>query len=89
MKFTFVTRKFWNGQRNVHWDIVRITTKWVFGPTLERVFSSPFSMMLTAMITPNIGVRDGGQLPPPQFGQFADIHSGREVDIIRENPIHV
>ena len=35
MKITFVTRKFRNGQRNVQCDVVRITTKWVFGLTLD------------------------------------------------------
>ena len=35
MKITFVTRKFRNGQRNVHCDVVRIPTKWVFGLTLD------------------------------------------------------
>ena len=35
MKITFVTRKFRNGQRNVHCDVVRIITKWVFGLTID------------------------------------------------------
>ena len=35
MKITFVTRKFRNGQRNSHCDVVHITTKWVFCLTLD------------------------------------------------------
>ena len=35
MQITLVTRKFRNGQRNVHCDAVHITTKWVFGLTLD------------------------------------------------------
>ena len=35
MQIMFVTRKFRNGQRNVHCDAVHITTKWVFGLTLD------------------------------------------------------
>ena len=35
MKITFVTRKFQNGQRNLHCDVVHITTKWVFCLTLD------------------------------------------------------
>ena len=35
MKITFVTRKFRNGQRNLHCDVVHITTKWVFCLTLD------------------------------------------------------
>ena len=30
-----------------------------------------------------------GQLPPPQFGQFVDIHSGRESTLFGQNTIHV
>ena len=30
MQITFVTRKFRNGQQNLHCDVVHITTKWVF-----------------------------------------------------------
>ena len=40
-----------------------------------------------------IGVRDGGsgggQLPPPQFGQFVDINSGKESTLFGQNTIHV
>ena len=41
-----------------------------------------------------IGVRDGGsggggQLPPPQFGQFVDINSGKESTVFGQNTIHV
>ena len=35
MKITFVTRKFRNGQRNLHRGAVHITTKWVFCITLD------------------------------------------------------
>ena len=35
MKITFVTPNFRNGQRNFHCDVVHITTKWVFGLTLD------------------------------------------------------
>ena len=35
MQITFVTRKFRNGQRNLHCDVVHITTKWVFCLTLD------------------------------------------------------
>ena len=35
MQITFFTRKFWNGERNVHCDIVHITTKWVSSLTLD------------------------------------------------------
>ena len=35
MQITFVTSKFRNEQRNLHCDIVHITTKWVFCLTLD------------------------------------------------------
>ena len=35
MKITFVTRKFWNGYRNIHCDVVHITTKRVVCLTLD------------------------------------------------------
>ena len=35
MQITFFTRKFRNVQRNLHCDIVHITTKWVFRFTLD------------------------------------------------------
>ena len=35
MQITFFTRKFRNEQRNLHCDIVHITTKWVFRLTLD------------------------------------------------------
>ena len=35
MQITFLTRKFRNGERNLHCDIVHITTKWVFRLTLN------------------------------------------------------
>ena len=36
MQITFLTRKFRNGERNLHCDVVHITTKWVFRLTLDR-----------------------------------------------------
>ena len=39
-----------------------------------------------------IGVRDGGAggaAAPPQFGQFDDMHSGRESTLFGQNPINV
>ena len=35
MQITFLTRKFRNGERNLHCDVVHITTKWVFRLTLD------------------------------------------------------
>ena len=35
MQITFFTRKFRNVQRNLHCDLVHITTKWVFRLTLD------------------------------------------------------
>ena len=35
MQITFVTRKFRNGERNLHCDVVHITTKWVSSLTLD------------------------------------------------------
>ena len=35
MQITFLTRKFWNGERNLHCDVVHITTKWVSSLTLD------------------------------------------------------
>ena len=35
MQITFFTRKFRNVQRNLHCDVVHITTKWVFRLTLD------------------------------------------------------
>ena len=35
MQITFFTRKFRNVQRNLHCDVVHITTKWVFLLTLD------------------------------------------------------
>ena len=41
----------------------------------------------------DIGVRDGGQgggsCPPPQFGQFDDMNSGRESTLFGQKPINV
>ena len=34
MQITFITRKFRNGERNLHCDVVHITTKWVSSLTL-------------------------------------------------------
>ena len=31
----------------------------------------------------------GGQLTPPQFGQFVDMNSGRESTLFGQNTIHV
>ena len=36
MQIMFLTRKFRNGERNLHCDVVHITTKWVFRLTLDR-----------------------------------------------------
>ena len=38
----------------------------------------------------SIGVRDGGQggsCPPPKFGEFADINSGRESTLFGQNSV--
>ena len=35
MQIRFFTRKFWNGERNLHCDVVPITTKWVSSLTLD------------------------------------------------------
>ena len=35
MQITFLTRKFRNGERNFHCDVVHITTKWVSSLTLD------------------------------------------------------
>ena len=35
MQITFLTRKFRNGERNLHCDVVYITTKWVSSLTLD------------------------------------------------------
>ena len=35
MQMTFLTRKFRNGERNLHCDVVHITTKWVSSLTLD------------------------------------------------------
>ena len=35
MQITFLTRKFRNGERNLHCDVVHITTKWVPSLTLD------------------------------------------------------
>ena len=35
MEITFLTRKFRNGERNLHCDVVHITTKWVSSLTLD------------------------------------------------------
>ena len=35
MQITFITRKFRNGERNLHCDVVHITTKWVSSLTLD------------------------------------------------------
>ena len=35
MQITFLTRKFRNGERNLHCDVVHITTKWVSTLTLD------------------------------------------------------
>ena len=36
MQITFLTRNFRNGERNLHCDVVHITTKWVSSLTLDR-----------------------------------------------------
>ena len=35
MQITFLTRKFRNGERNLHCDVVHITTNWVSSLTLD------------------------------------------------------
>ena len=35
IQITFLTRKFRNGKRNLHCDVVHITTKWVSSLTLD------------------------------------------------------
>ena len=35
MQITFLTRNFRNGERNLHCDVVHITTKWVSSLTLD------------------------------------------------------
>ena len=35
MQIKFLTRKFRNGERNLHCDVVHITTKWVSSLTLD------------------------------------------------------
>ena len=35
MEITFLTRKFRNGERNLHCDVVHITTVWVSSLTLD------------------------------------------------------
>ena len=35
MQITFLTRKFRNGERNLHCDVVHITTKWFSSLTLD------------------------------------------------------
>ena len=35
MQITFLTRKFRNGERNLHCDVVHITTKWVSSLALD------------------------------------------------------
>ena len=35
MQITFFTRKFRNGERNLHCDVVHVTTKWVSSLTLD------------------------------------------------------
>ena len=35
MQITFFARKFRNGERNLHCDVVHITTKWVSSLTLD------------------------------------------------------
>ena len=35
MQITFLTRKFRNGERNLHCDVVHITTKWVSSLILD------------------------------------------------------
>ena len=35
MQITFLTRTFRNGERNLHCDVVHITTKWVSSLTLD------------------------------------------------------
>ena len=35
MQITFLTRKLRNGERNLHCDVVHITTKWVSSLTLD------------------------------------------------------
>ena len=35
MQSTFLTRKFRNGERNLHCDVLHITTKWVSSLTLD------------------------------------------------------
>ena len=35
MQITFLTRKFRNGERNLHCDVVHVTTKWVPSLTLD------------------------------------------------------
>ena len=58
MQITFLTRKFRNGERNLHCDVVNITTKWVSGLTLDcnGVFAiKAYSTKSTLFITLQAG----------------------------------
>ena len=51
MQITFLTRKFRNGERNLHCDVVHITTKWVSSLTLDcnGVFAIKAYIRITVM----------------------------------------
>ena len=55
MQITFLTRKFRNGERNLHCDVVHINTKWVSSLTLDcngvfaiKAYSCTFKMLQTS-----------------------------------------
>ena len=50
MKITFLTRKFRNGERNLHCDVVHITTVWVSSLTLDC--NGVFAIKAYARYTP-------------------------------------
>ena len=76
MQIAFLTRKFRNGERNLHCDIVHITTKWVSSLTLDcnGVFAikayicGPSTVICLHYKSYRAEPRRSGPSPPPLGG---------------------
>ena len=87
MQITFLTRKFRNGERNLHCDVVHIITKWVPSLTLDcngvfaikaywydkQAMCVRWGNSLSGPFHVNNGVRQGGILSPNMFNVSGEI----------------
>ena len=74
-------------------DLVSTLLQYTASNHRVAIVLSKTACVVSVNVFPPIGVRDGGAggavAPPPQFGQFVDMNSGRESILFGQNPIHV